>query len=232
MRWKQERVSGEREGWKKKAQNNPGVFKSRCIYEKCISTHQLFVLVCRCLCDCDSAAWPRPSGGAGAHFSASYMCTCTHVYTYDESPSLPGRCCLLLSVKAVSHALSRREGFAVFCLAANAYERYCHVGVCVYFSTKLTLNAPPPSMNRFFKCSVCDHRGRWWALWLMTASTCGTWGRRGRPSFTPSSSTEKGEWCAHPLTPRHLAQLLALSFSNLTERFKDPSLHLSKEDVW
>lgn len=52
-------------------------------------------------------------------------------------------------------------------------------------------------------------RGRWWAPWLMTQCTCGTWGKRDRLSCTHSSSAERGnrrvdKWkCAEPVRPSH-----------------------------
>lgn len=58
-------------------------------------------------------------------------------------------------------------------------------------------------------------RERWWVLWLMTVSTCGTWDRRDQPSFTPSSSTERGKSLVWPVTVFILLpHVFSLSFSS------------------
>ena len=46
--------------------------------------------------------------------------------------------------------------------------------------------------KQWVTCVACA-RGRWWVPWQMTASTCGTCGRRDLRSSTRSSSAGRGE---------------------------------------
>lgn len=69
------------------------------------------------------------------------------------------------------------------------------------------------------QCPICYGRVRWWVLWLTTAFTCGTWGRRDQPSFTPSSSTERGKSAHKAVMWRYVCHVFILPLHSSSSSF-------------